>query len=127
VPAVRLARHQARHGAATYMYLFTWCTPAFGGRLGACHALEIPFVFNTLDAPGAALFTGGTTPEAQALADRMHDAWIAFARTGRPGHPDLPDWPPYGDPRRATMVLGPECRLEDDPDGEVLRLWDDLL
>ena len=45
--------------AATYQYLFTWASPAFGGVAGSCHALEIPFVFGVLGNQGAELILGG--------------------------------------------------------------------
>src|SRR5205823_1278907 len=77
------------------MRLFTWPTPAFGGALKACHALEIPFVFNALDAPGASFFTGDASPEMRGLAATMHEAWASFARTGVPKASGLPDWPAY--------------------------------
>jgi len=124
VPAVRLLDRQSRHQEQSWMYLFTWASPAFGGRLGSCHALEIPFVFNTLDAPGASGFTGGTTPEMRTLADTMQDAWIAFARTGDPNHPDLPAWPRYEPSRRATMVLGSSCAPAEDLYAE-LEVWEE--
>jgi para-nitrobenzyl esterase len=123
VPAVRMAERHRHDGGATYLYLFTWATPAFGGMLGACHALEIPFVFNALDAPGASMFTGEVTDEARALALAMHDAWAAFARTGDPNHPGLPPWAQYDDADRPTMVLGAEPHLQHDPAGDELRLW----
>src|SRR3712207_6878860 len=49
VPAMRLADAHAPAPGTTYAYEFAWTSPAFGGRLGACHGLEIPFVFDTLD------------------------------------------------------------------------------
>ena len=49
IPAIRLADAHAKSPAATYMYEFAWRSPQFDGRLGACHALEIAFVFDTLD------------------------------------------------------------------------------
>ena len=48
IPAIRLADAHAKSAAATYMYEFAWRSPQFNGRLGACHALEIAFVFDTL-------------------------------------------------------------------------------
>ncbi len=113
VPAVRLLEAQLPH-AATWSYLFTWETPAFGGILRSTHALEIPFVFDNLDRGGADMLTG-TGPERQAIADAMHRAWIAFARDGDPGHPGLPDWPQYDCERRATMRFDTEREVLDDP------------
>jgi para-nitrobenzyl esterase len=118
MPAVRLADAQHAHGAA-WMYRFTWETPVFGGVLRSTHALEIPFVFDTLDQPGADQFTGDG-PERAAIADAMHRAWIAFARTGDPG------WPAYEATRRPTMRFDREIQVLDDPDGEARRAWDRL-
>ena len=91
IPAIRLAETQLAHGPV-WMYLFTWETPVFGGILKACHALEIPFVFDTL---GHAVMFTGDAPERQGIADAMHAAWIAFARTGDPNVAALPEWPAY--------------------------------
>lgn len=107
------------------MYLFTWPSPAFGGLLGSTHAIEIPFVWNTLDGPGTELFCGGGR-EAQALADTMHRAWIAFARAGDPAHAGLPEWPEYDTGRRATMTFDRECALVDDPMGAERALWSEV-
>jgi para-nitrobenzyl esterase len=90
-PARRLAEAHAGTGTGrTYAYDFAWRSPAFGGRLGACHGVELPFVFSTLaaaDGPNALL---GDDPP-QALADRMRDAWVAFACSGDPGWPAGPE------------------------------------
>jgi len=118
MPAVRLADAQQLHGAA-WMYRFTWETPVFGGVLRSTHALEIPFVFDTLDQPGADQFTGDG-PERAAIADAMHRVWIAFARTGDPG------WPAYEPVRRPTMRFDREIQVLDDPDGEARRAWERL-
>jgi para-nitrobenzyl esterase len=107
------------------MYRFDWPTPVFGGRLGACHAIEIPFVFDNLAAPGAPEFTGGDAP--QGLATAIHDAWVKFMQSGDPSTPDLPRWPRYDTSKRSTMLLDDESRVVDDPDGALRRIWDGLL
>jgi para-nitrobenzyl esterase len=124
IPAIRLAEAQVANSAPTWMYRFDWKTPAFGGRMGACHALEIPFVFDNLDAPGADVFTGGAAPKQ--LADNMHGAWVAFAKSGDPSIDALPEWPRYDTDRRATMLLEAQSTLADDPDGDMRRVWDGL-
>jgi para-nitrobenzyl esterase len=116
MPAVRLATAQHEHGPA-WMYRFAWETPVFGGMLRSTHALEIPFVFDTLDQPGADQFTGDG-PERAAIADAMHRAWISFARTGEPG------WPEYEPDRRATMRFATRSEVVDDPDAEYRRAWE---
>jgi para-nitrobenzyl esterase len=126
IPAIRMAEAQAAHGADVFMYLFTWESPGFGGLLGACHAVELGFVFGTHDLPGADQFMG-SGPEADRLATATMDAWLAFARHGRPGHPGLPEWPAYEGTRRATMELGRTFALHEDPRGAERRLWDGLL
>jgi para-nitrobenzyl esterase len=113
-------RKAAQNRAPVFMYLFTWETPVDGGRLLAHHALEISFVFdNTSKVPGP---TGGG-PQAAALADKMSDAWIAFARTGNPNTPKLPKWPSYVASTRSTMIFNNECKVEDDPGAVERHLW----
>ncbi|NUT71386.1 carboxylesterase/lipase family protein [Pseudarthrobacter sp. C4D7] len=104
----------------TLAYLFTWRSPAMGGKLGACHALEIPFVFRHLDAPEAAFLTRGQAPAA--LGDTISDAWAAFAGTGTPVAAGTA-WPEYGE-ARSTLVLGDETRLEDDPRRELREFFE---
>ncbi|TWF82256.1 carboxylesterase 2/para-nitrobenzyl esterase [Pseudonocardia hierapolitana] len=122
VPALRLADAHADAPAATYMYEFAWRSPAFGGLLGACHGLEIAFVFDTLDPSfrpmlGPAL---GDHPPQQ-LADAMHAAWVGFATSGDPG------WPRYDLPRRATMRFDTTSEVVDDPRAAERELWDGVL
>jgi para-nitrobenzyl esterase len=125
IPAIRLAEAQERQ-SPVWMYRFDYQSPALGGKLGACHALEIPFVFNNLAAPGSTNFTG-ERPDRQPLADRMQAAWVAFARGGNPNVAGLPSWPAYETGSRATLIFDTECRVENDPNGAERRLWDGLL
>jgi para-nitrobenzyl esterase len=104
------------------MYLFTWATPAFGGLLRSCHAVEIPFVFDNLDQRGMDMFTGDGA-ERQGIADLMHAAWIAFARSGDPSHPGIPTWPQYSIDRRATMEINASWTVHDDPYGAEREIW----
>jgi len=128
IPAIRLAEARARHAAATWMYRFDWESPALGGALGACHAVELPFVFGALDAPGAEFFAG-VGPEAERLCARTMDAWIAFARSGDPRHADLPGgrFEAYDLEQRSTLVLGRECGVELDPGSAERRAWEGIL
>ncbi|MGH8978250.1 MAG: carboxylesterase family protein, partial [Acidimicrobiia bacterium] len=122
IPAIRLAETQLAHGPV-WMYLFTWETPVFGGVLKSSHALEIPFVFDTLES--AVMFTGDA-PERRDIADAMHAAWIAFARTGDPNTDGVPTWPAYDRERRATMRFDVKPEVLDDPMGDDRAAWGDF-
>jgi para-nitrobenzyl esterase len=120
---ITVTERKAAQAPPVYAYLFTWRSPALGGKLGATHTVEIPFVFDNTDVP-TVMTKGG--PEVKALAGKVSDAWIAFARTGNPNHKGLPTWPRYDAAQRATMLLDIDCRVENDPDGPQRRLWDTL-
>lgn len=119
VPAIRLAERQLRH-APVFQYRFDWPSPALGGLLGACHGLEVPFVFGTLDHERAGDLAG-RGPAARALSERMQDAWIRFAAHADPG------WPAYDLERRATQRFADECGVEHDPMAAERRFWDGRL
>jgi para-nitrobenzyl esterase len=125
IPAVRLAEVHAQRSSRIYNYIFTWPSPAAGGMLGSCHALELGFVFGTNHLPGMPQFAG-TGPIVERLATEMQDAWLAFARTGDPSCERLGAWPQYDASRRATMILGEKSGVQDAPyDGER-RAWEEV-
>ncbi len=119
VPSTRLAEAHARHQPRTFMYRFSWRSALAGGRLGACHALDVPFALGTLGLPKIAEFAGSGAA-AQRVSAAMMDAWVAFARSGDPG------WPAYAAPRRATFVIDDPCRVEDAPHEKERALWSEL-
>jgi para-nitrobenzyl esterase len=108
------------------MYLFTYESPARRGSLGACHALELPFMFGTLNAPTQDKFAG-TGPVVERLSHHMMDAWLAFTRGGSPGHAGVGAWTAYDANERATMVFGRESRLEHAPFETERAAWDGVL
>lgn len=118
IPAIRLAEvHAQQDAGATYMYEFAWQPPTFDGRLGACHALEMPFVFDNLDKQGFAGLAGTNPP--QQVADAMHASWVAFATCGQPG------WPQYDLRRRVTMRFDTTSEPVEDPRPAERMLWED--
>ena len=122
-PSLQLAAAQAAHGAATYVYLFEWESPAFGGVLGSCHALELPFVFGVVDVPAVQLFTGGGV-EVKQLSTQMQQAWLAFAHSGDPRTRVEGGWPPWDPRKRTTMVFGHQTGAVDGPRNEELSVWE---
>ncbi|MFN0089076.1 MAG: carboxylesterase/lipase family protein [Acidimicrobiales bacterium] len=121
-PARRLADAAASAGRAVRTYLFDYPTPAFAGRLGACHALELPFVFDNLDAPGANLFVGPLTGAVRRLAGVAADAWVAFADGGSTA---LSGWAPGGGEHGpvTTLLDGAGAGAAPDPLAELRKLW----
>jgi para-nitrobenzyl esterase len=111
-PAMKIAERRAALGKGpVYLYYFRWETPLEGGRLKSPHTIEIPFVFDNVQ---ASRLTAGATG-AQALADRVSDAWLAFARSGDPNTSKLPHWPAFDASRRATMMFDNASVVQNDP------------
>ena len=111
-PSITLAERKAAQNAApVYMYLFTYETDVFGGKLKSPHGLEIPFVFDNVDTVQMA----GSKPDKIALAKQMSGAWAAFAHTGKPDFGGVA-WKPYTAQHRATMIFDTKTQLVDDPE-----------
>jgi para-nitrobenzyl esterase len=125
VPATRLAAGHALHQPETRMYLFTWESPGREGPFGSCHALDLPFTFGNLDAPGMAGFAG-TGAGAERLAANVMEAWLLFARRGDPGHAGIGAWPAYEAQRRITMELGPRCGAREAPREAERAAWEEV-
>lgn len=111
-PIMKIAERRAALGTApVYLYYFCWESPIEGGRLKSPHTIEIPFAFDTVK---VARLTA-TSPDAPALADKVSDAWVAFARTGDPNISKLPRWPAFEPKNRPTMVFNNQSKVENDP------------
>ncbi len=117
--AVIEAEERAHAGTPAYVYEVDWVSPKDGGRLRAPHMTDIPLVFDNVAAPGSR----AEGPTAQPMADRMSEAFIAFARTGDPNGKAIPPWAPYTLPRRQTMVFDTTTLVVDDPRGAERRLF----
>jgi para-nitrobenzyl esterase len=99
LPSFTVAQTRRAQGAVTFAYEFGYST---GPQLRACHAAELGYVFDTLT---AAHFGGAEA--AQGLAERMHGAWVEFARHGNPG---------WSDGDGTVMVFtDPHPHLDSDP------------
>ena len=116
----RAARGKGKPGVApVYHYSLDWPSPFAGGRMGAHHAMDLAFVFDTTDVP---LSTKGTDGAAE-LAAAMSATWAAFARSGKPDNAAIPAWPAYTETTRAAMVFDTRCRIVDDPLRDARLLW----
>lgn len=95
IPAVTTAEN---HAGSTYMYY--WKQPSNIDDYGACHAVELAYVLNNLD---ETIFTG-PDPDPE-LAKKVQEAWVSFAKTGKPQVEGEPEWPEYDSETRATMFI----------------------
>lgn len=110
---MKVAERRAKLGKApVYLYYFTWESPVQGGQLKSPHNIEWPFAFD--NAVLCAALTGGGA-DAVALADKVSDAWIAFAHTGNPNTPKMPYWPAYTVKNRETMFIDNQSKAVNDP------------
>jgi para-nitrobenzyl esterase len=114
--AIRLAEKRAKAGTTTHMYWFTWASPAFGGVLGSCHAIDIPFTFHNLDQPGVELFTGDGA-DRQVVADQLAAQVLSFATAGSLA------WSEYDLADRRTFRFDVECGEISDPEPALRALW----
>jgi len=107
------------------VHRFGWRSPDLHGWPGACHAIDLPFTFGNLDAPGMAAFAG-KGDAAEALARDWMDAICAFARSGDPSHAAIGAWPAYDLERRATLHFGATRALLDAPDDAERRVLESV-
>ena len=105
------------HAAPVYAYYFCWQSPMLEGA-GAWHTAELAFCFDNTKRCEQGT---GNTPEAQALAKKMATAWANFAKTGNPSQPGL-TWTPTDPDSCKTMVWDNDCRMVDDPEGELRKI-----
>ncbi len=114
--AQRLAEGHVAAGNPTWMYWFTWATPAFGGILGSCHALDVPFAFDNLSAPGTDMLTGDG-PERAGIAKRFADEIVQFAKSSQP------TWPAFDIKARQTLEINADFRVLSDPEKEIREIF----
>ncbi|MFX1488071.1 MAG: carboxylesterase/lipase family protein [Promethearchaeota archaeon] len=126
IQAIRFLEAQSSHHPNTFNYIFNFTCPKFDGALGCPHGIELPLIFNTLNATGVPDFVGQGT-DIENLSEKVMDAWIAFAHTGNPNHEGLPEWPSYDSEKRATMFLGKECKVVNAAFDKERHAWDGLL
>jgi para-nitrobenzyl esterase len=118
MPTIAAAEaHAASHPGRTYLYQLD-CRSGIAG-LGAVHAIDVALLFRT--EPVSQLLD--ERPETAALSEAMLDAWTSFARTGRPAASGLPEWRPYEETGRPTMLLDHVSTLRLDPDQNLRRYW----
>ena len=112
---------RAEAGTPAYAYQVDFQSPIDGGKWHAPHTIDIALAFDNTDKPGA---LAGNGSEARKLAAQMSETFIAFARSGNPNNPALPEWKPYTLPNRETMIFDVTSHLENDPRGRERELFE---
>jgi len=112
-------RKAAQGTAPVWVYQWDWPTPAYEGKFGAIHGIDVAASFHAVR---DTFFAGSA--EGRLMADRLAGAWVAFASTGNPNCEHLPEWPTYDAERRATMVFDADTRVVDDPRSEIRQYWE---
>ncbi|ABI75891.1 carboxylesterase/lipase family protein [Hyphomonas neptunium ATCC 15444] len=102
-----VGRRNVEGGEPTYLYHFTRVSPSPRQTIGAFHASEIPFVFNS-HLPGLKVTDGDL-----ALTEAMMTYWTNFARTGDPNGTGVPEWPAYSLERDVWLDLNHSIRVID--------------
>jgi para-nitrobenzyl esterase len=119
IPSIRIAEARAAAGTpGTWNYRFDYPAPQDNHRLGACHGIEIPFVFDTIALDEARPRIGDTP--SQAVADQVHRVWVDFITSGNPG------WAAYDTATRTTGLLTDRIDAVDDPAGDERARWDGI-
>ncbi|WDL97684.1 carboxylesterase/lipase family protein [Alicyclobacillus sp. ALC3] len=124
-PAIFFGESQARNGGQVWMYRFDYESTALDGSPRAYHALEIPFVWNTIRNPETERMTGSDANRF-IVAEHMHRRWIAFAHHGDPNVPGLPSWPQYDPQYRSTMIFDVNSGVVMDPDCQKRLSWEQV-
>lgn len=119
VPACMESANYADAGGKTFMYF--WEYPSAIDKYGACHAVELSYVFNNLDNE---IFTGPNPNPA--LAKMVQEAWVNFAKTGDPSIDGI-KWPEYNRETRSTMIINSEWSVAHDIMKEQRELVEKLI
>jgi para-nitrobenzyl esterase len=112
----------SRPRAAVYTYLWAWTCPAYDGKFGAAHAMDVAAsMHNERDA-----ILGGGSADARRMCDDLASALLAFAKTGDPNNAQIPLWPCFDVSQRSTLVFDRNIRMDRDPHGALRKLWLDM-
>ena len=122
-PAVKLAEAHASHASPTWFYRFDWKPPLAPRRVGACHSLELAFVFGTLQTRWMRPLFGASS-RAVNLSARMQEAWLSFARGGDPNSSAELSWPNYASGRGLAKLLGGRVEHDRAMDPALRQFWD---
>ncbi len=114
----------AKYQKEIYYYRFDFDQMRLGKTIGAAHAMELPFVFNSLDrAPMNLLYGPKQKKIAKPLVPVIQGYWINFAKTGDPNGPGLPAWPKFNLNTQQAQVFDTQVRTESAKVADRCAFW----
>lgn len=116
-------RKLAQKAAPVYMYKVDWESPVLGGKLRSPHAVEMPFVFDTVYTAEGLV---GNGEQQENMAKAMSQSFAAFARNGDPNTLGLPEWPPYTLEKRDTLIFDNDITVIADPSSDIRLFWEGI-
>ena len=119
---IQAERKAQQGGAPAYLYLWEWPVPAFDGKFGAVHGVDVGAAVHDFRGP----INGSGSKEGKILVENFAAVWAAFAKTGVPNSARTPDWPAYDLEKRPTMVFDVNTRVVNDHRGDFRRLWEEI-
>jgi para-nitrobenzyl esterase len=129
--SIEIAEKKTKQNAApVYLYNFGFKSglkvPNTDFPMGTAHAMDIGFKFNNVRPEMPGQYLAGDRPERFKASLNFAGFWGSFARTGKPGVKDQPEWPPYDLVKRPTYKIDTECDVIYDRNKSERELWESL-
>ena len=104
-PANKIAELHSLNGGNVYLYYWTY--PSSIPNFGACHAIELAYVFNNLTETH---YIGNENINYD-LSKIVQEMWVNFAKFGNPSNEKF-KWEKYNSKNKACMILGKDIKIE---------------
>ena len=105
VPASKIAEIHSKNKGNAYVYYWTY--PSSIPNFGACHAVELSYIFNNLQETH---YIGDKNINYK-LAEISQEMWVNFAKTGNPSTKDY-NWEKYNCKNKNCMILGKKVEIK---------------
>ncbi len=114
-PEIDYIRERSKCNDKTWSYLFNLDMNFDGGKT-PWHCADIPYFFHNTE------FTPYTQEEGvtERVEKLIFDSVMAFAKTGNPENPEMPNWPACTPEEEATLVIGKDSEVKVNFDHELV-------
>jgi len=126
--SVEIAEKKAtQKGAPVYLYNFGYKSglkvPGTDFPMGTAHAMDIGFKFNNVRPEMPGQYLAGERAERFKASSNFAGLWTSFARSGKPGVENQPEWPAYDLVKRPTYRIDTECEIIEKRNQDELKMW----